>query len=108
MKGLVRKLSTLILLVTVYLRDSTVALGVGTIVDSACYDHHQLEKIADGLKDLKTCRATLKLREEFIESAQLAPPPEHPWWQEPQFIVGGVVVSFGTGLILGALALGAR
>lgn len=72
---------------------------------AVCYDQAQLAVIAKGLNDLELCRKTLALREQFIEEAKINPPPESAWWQEPQMVVGGVVISFAVGSIVGALVM---
>ena len=71
--------------------------------NAVCYEPAQLEVIAQGFRDLDVCRQTLVLREQFIEQAKLAPPPENAWWADPSFVVGGVVVSASVGLALGIL-----
>ena len=64
------------------------------VVGCSCYNPIQLKKMADSIVELKKCQLTLieknnLLQERFIkfESAGEA------WWQEPEMIIGGIVVS---------------
>jgi hypothetical protein len=47
----------------------------------------------------------LNLREKFIQESfiKFQPQTEQAWWQEPGIIVGGVVISFSLGIVIGAV-----
>jgi hypothetical protein len=67
-----------------------------------------MKQLSTAVTDLQVCQRSLKLREDFITDQKMAgPPPESAWWQEPTFVVGGVVVSLSFGLAVGLL-VGAR
>jgi hypothetical protein len=55
---------------------------------------------------LEKCENELFLRRAFIEQTITAqePPKQFAWWQDPQMVVGGLVVSFSAGLILAIAA----
>lgn len=61
-----------------------------------------MSHIATAIKDLQTCQRTLDLREQFIQENMMKfqPQAEPAFWQEPSFIISGMVVSFGVGALL--------
>jgi hypothetical protein len=74
-------------------------------LQAKCLTEQETAILAQAIRDLDTCKQTLVLREKFIETEMPRPIPIAVW-QEPYVIVGGVVVSFGLGLVLGAALLG--
>jgi hypothetical protein len=61
--------------------------------DPRCFSKEELHDIAGGLRELETCNEALKMRERFIDKEIAAGHDKTAWWQEPSFIVGGIVVS---------------
>lgn len=63
--------------------------------------------IATAIKDLETCHKTLELREKFIQESliKIQPQTETAWWQEPEIIISGTVVSFGLGVLVASVFL---
>lgn len=66
-----------------------------------------MEILATVIKDLETCEEILDIREKFIdqELIRYKPRAEPAFWQQPTFVVSGVVVSFSLGVVVGALIL---
>lgn len=63
--------------------------------------------IATGIQDLKKCEFALAEKERLIEQQfiQFKTESDVAWWSEPNFVAGGVVLSFGLGLTIGVLIL---
>jgi hypothetical protein len=72
-----------------------------------CYTPGQLKIIATGIQDLKKCEFALAEKERLIEQdfVQFKNKSDVAWWQEPNFVAGGVVLSFSLGLTVGILFL---
>lgn len=72
-----------------------------------CYGSEALAKIAKELTFAKLCRYEVEQLRAYAERG--AEPVEHniEWYQEPQMIVGGLVVTVSLGLMVG-LALGKK
>ncbi len=80
----------------------------GTFVAGChCYSPSQLKLIANGIQDLKKCEFALTEKERLIQEnfIQFQGKSDVAWWQEPNFVAGGVVLSFGLGLTVGVLLL---
>jgi hypothetical protein len=60
--------------------------------DCTCYTRPQITKIYEGLRELDKCQATVMLKADFITSSSKNYEPL-AWWQEPTFVVGGIIVS---------------
>lgn len=66
-----------------------------------CYSQAEVDKIAQAITNLQVCENELFLRRAFIEKTVTAQEPPHlAWFQEPQMIVGGLVISFSAGLLV--------
>lgn len=70
-----------------------------------CFSPPQLKIIANGIQDLKKCEFALIEKERLIQEdlIKFKQKSDVAWWQEPNFVAGGVVLSFGLGLTLGVL-----
>lgn len=72
-------------------------------VECSCYKKEDIDKIAKGVVELKTCKIELGEKERFIQERMMNPDGINPaiaWWQEPSIIVGGFVVTLSlTGII---------
>ena len=75
------------------------------LAQGKCYSHEDVEKIAQAITDLRKCENELFLRKAFIDETITAqePPKQVAWWQEPQMVAGGLVLSFSTGLLVSLL-----
>lgn len=75
------------------------------MAQSRCYSPAEVDRIAQAITDLTKCENELFMRRAFIDEAITAqePPKQSAWWQEPQMVVGGLVVSFSAGLIAAIL-----
>lgn len=65
-----------------------------------CYMPHALIKIADRIQDAEFCELKLvRLNSQLnvLEEAQF----EASWYQDPYFVVGGIVVSVAVGGVVG-------
>lgn len=59
-----------------------------------CYNPEQMQKLAEGLTDLKKCKIALAEKDHLIQESLMRFDDTGPaWWQEPSFVVGGMVVS---------------
>lgn len=92
-------------------RQVTVTISVlafalsGTSYADNCFSKPELDKIAEGLRDLDYCKFDLKEARGFIHEMGSSPTEAAvDWWQEPEWILGGIVVSFSVGATLGYLA----
>ena len=72
------------------------------LAQSKCYSPAEVDKIAQAITELQKCENELFMRRAFIDEAITAqePPKQLAWFQEPQMIVGGLVVSFSAGLLV--------
>lgn len=61
----------------------------------------QLKFLANREIQCQKTEASLKFTEQAYQSCLSAPPPKGEWWQEPKVVIGGVVVSFALGAVLG-------
>lgn len=69
---------------------------------SVCYSFVEREKIADAIVSLEKCRVEVAeqdwlIRERLTKFDNANGPS---FWQDPSFVVGGVLVSFSVGAIL--------
>ena len=62
----------------------------------SCFTKEDTRKIAGGIASLKICRYELKLSQDFL-SAHKIEDTKLPFYKEPSFIAGGLVISFGVG-----------
>jgi hypothetical protein len=67
-----------------------------------CFTYEEVIKLGKGLTDRKKCRAEMAEKDLFIEEHMLSG-QDTEFWQEPEIIIGGVVVSFSAGAIIGYL-----
>jgi hypothetical protein len=72
-------------------------------VNNHCYTEEQVGKLAVAITDLQKCQVELLGKQKLIDEKLTLQPVEAGarWWQEPQMIVGGMVVSFSIGSLLG-------
>lgn len=70
-----------------------------------CYAPSQLKIIANGIQDLKKCEFALQEKERLIQQdfIDFKNKSDVAWWSEPNFVAGGIVLSFGLGLTVGLL-----
>jgi hypothetical protein len=66
-----------------------------------CYHGDALDKIALEIQFAETCRKNLERYKRFAEEAQK--PVGTEWYQEPAFIVGGLILTFSTAGVIGYL-----
>lgn len=64
-----------------------------------CYSQRERDLIASKIKDLSLCEFSL----EQYKIVAAPPPPPTAFWQEPSFVVGGLVVSFSVGVAVGVI-----
>ena len=88
----------------------TISLILFTLTSSLqarCYTDQEISILASTIKDHEVCKKTLALREQFIQEnlTKYQPQIETSWWQEPSYIAGGVIISFGFGIAIGAVLL---
>jgi len=69
-----------------------------------CFPAPALEKISSEIQFAESCRYEVEKLRSFAEG-DAAPAEKISWYQEPEMIVGGLVVSVSLGLVLG-FALG--
>lgn len=67
-----------------------------------CYKKESIDKIARAIVDLKLCQYSLKEREEYIKERYNTFNSSHgeAWWQQPEIVISGVVISFSLGALL--------
>lgn len=66
-----------------------------------------LKKIAAEIATAESCKFEVTKLREFAEHGVVAPVDHTTWWQQPEVIIGGVVVGVSLGFMVG-LALGKR
>ena len=73
---------------------------------SVCYNQEDRRKIAETIINLRKCIIETDQQKILIhERLQTFDGAESiKWWQEPTTVVGGVVVSFSIGTLIGYLA----
>ena len=98
-----RLLKNILIAVTIYF-SSDVALAQRTGPDGNmnCYTISETKKIARAISNLEVCQTKLKLRDDLINSARFSEQYVQ-WWQEPQIIASGLVISFSLGAVIGIL-----
>lgn len=73
-------------------------------VECICYGPDQLDRIYADLIGHKKCLAELEEKNEYIKKevivAPTLPPAELNWWQEPEAIFAGLVVSVSVSSLL--------
>lgn len=86
-----------------YLATSQV-LGVDAALPSPpetkCYTVAERQTIAQAITDLKICRVSLAAKDELIQKNMLSFDGVHAgpsFWQAPEFVFGGIVVSVAAG-----------
>ena len=70
-----------------------------------CFPQPAVNKIANEIKYADMCSAQLDLANARINQFAREGTPDVEWWQQPTFIVGGLVVSLSVGLWVGALTV---
>jgi hypothetical protein len=64
-----------------------------------CFSDEELVQLAESVENEKICLQNIEMYKKFAEKNFVTPAPQS-WYQEPSFIVGGIVVSFVAGSIL--------
>lgn len=59
-----------------------------------------IDEVNKALVNGEVCDEQLAIMRDRVEHP-IALPPETRWWQEPQVIISGVVVSFSVGALIG-------
>ena len=74
--------------------------------DCRCYTPGERDKIAEAIKDLNYCKMRLRAKDKLVyQRLQTFDGAESlHWWQEPSAVIGGVVVSFSVGALIGYFA----
>lgn len=71
--------------------------------DWLCVSPQEQDKLRDAIVTLEKCQIDLKARQDLLEArlpvGQMA--LDAPWWKDPSFIDGGIVVSFSVAGVLG-------
>jgi hypothetical protein len=69
---------------------------------SVCYSYADREKIADTIVQLEKCRVEVAEQDWLIRErlTTFGNANEPSFWQDPSFVVGGMLVSFSMGAIL--------
>lgn len=64
-----------------------------------CFTQKELKRIAKAITRLKLCQVELKEKNNLINSRLKKSDGTQPiaWWQEPNWVIGGVAVSFSLG-----------
>lgn len=67
-----------------------------------CLNPEQQKKLANGVQNLARCQIDLAAKELLIQERMMSfnGAPALAWWQEPTYIVGGMIFSFSAGGIL--------
>lgn len=71
-----------------------------------CLSSTEQAKVSKAILDLEKCNSSLKLKDELIQ-ARLATgggTPALAFWQEPQFVIGGIVVTASVATLIGFMA----
>jgi hypothetical protein len=73
-------------------------------IECTCYAPKQLNAIYKAITGYKKCRMEVIKKDEFIRKQVVVvptePEPEISWWQEPQTIVAGIVLSASVSALL--------
>lgn len=67
-----------------------------------CYSPKALKRIAEVVRANTDCQLELEEYKRFQQN-EMQPMQQAAWYQEPSFIVGGVVLSLGVGVMLGLM-----
>lgn len=74
-----------------------------------CFSQEERVKFAEGLTQLKTCEIALAAKDALIQDRIVQNPATVPesreWYQDPRWVVGGIVVSASIGSFLTIWAL---
>lgn len=74
-----------------------------------CFSQAERAKIAEGITQLKVCEVALAAKEDLIRDRIVVNPATVPeaehWYQDPRWVVGGIVVSASVGSVLTIWAL---
>ena len=72
-----------------------------------CYTKDEIDELADSIQRYEACKIDNEMRRQFIEQKMddFAAASSPLWWQNPTVVVGGVVVGFSMGVLIGVLAM---
>lgn len=80
--------------------DDVGAEGPGHI----CLNDNDLKNLRGYKNMCDTCKMDLRDTKAAYQGCIDAGKPAHDWWADPRIVVGGVVVSFSVGLLIGVFA----
>lgn len=72
-------------------------------VDCVCYRPESMAQIANAIKKSDGCKTELKLYRDRVNEFEKAGTPAVEFWQQPGFVVGGIVVSLSIGILTGLM-----
>lgn len=72
-------------------------------VDCVCYTPESMAVIANGIKEYQRCKTELKLYRERVMEFEKAGTPANEFWQQPGFVIGGIVFGVSIGAIAGLM-----
>lgn len=70
-------------------------------MECTCYVPDDLAKIADEMKRTRHCEIELKMANQSIKNFMNDGTPDVEWWQQPAFVIGGIVIGVSVGTIIG-------
>jgi hypothetical protein len=69
-----------------------------------CFTGTMADLVTQRLIELEKCRSKVESLEKFNDKvAPVAVPIQPYWWQEPTFVIGGIVVGVSVGVAIGVL-----
>jgi len=77
--------------------------GYITPAESTCYSKDEIGALANYKKSCDVCRLDLKDTEATLSKCVNSGSPATKWWADPKFVVGGFVLSFTIGAIVGLM-----
>jgi len=78
--------------------------GCMTDDECVCFSGTLADLVSERLLELEKCRSKVESLEKFNDKmVPVAVPLEPYWWQEPEFVIGGIVVGVSVGAVIGVL-----
>ena len=72
--------------------------------ECVCFSGTLADLVSERLLELEKCRSKVESLEKFNDKmVPVAVPLEPYFWQEPEFIIGGIVVGVSVGAVIGVL-----